>query len=172
MKLSQSTAKSIYIKTLNGKVISLSVDSTDSIYDLKRKIFEKQGIPIGNQRLIFTGQSLLDALTLSDYNIFDGCTLQIVFKVYVIIIMICMFKQIINLCCCCFLCIPSSHRPSELNEDKNNNEDQYTLDMMSFANISDKQYKEQIKDNTDDANDNSMKTQYSMFAVQKAAAKL
>ena len=87
MKLSQSTAKSIYIKTLNGRVIPLSVDSTDSIYDLKHKIFKKQGIPIDNQRLIFTGQSLLDALSLSDYNIFDGCTLQIVFKVYVIIIM-------------------------------------------------------------------------------------
>ena len=84
MILSQSTAKSIYIKTLNGKVISISVSKTDSIYDVKQKIFEKQGISIDNQRLIFTGQSLSDALTLSDYNIFDGCTLQIIFKVYVI----------------------------------------------------------------------------------------
>lgn len=83
MKLSQSTAKSIYIKTLNGKVISLPVNPSDSIFDVKQKIYEKQGIPMENQRLIFTGQSLIDSASLCDYNIFDGCTLQIVFKLYV-----------------------------------------------------------------------------------------
>eukprot|EP01084_Bolivina_argentea_P246376 412332_1 len=80
IKLPQSTAKTIYIKTLNGKCISLNVNPNDTIKNIKQKLLFKQGIPIEKQRLIFTGQQLMDTLTLSDYNIFDGCTLQIVFK--------------------------------------------------------------------------------------------
>ena len=88
IKLSQSTAKSIYVKTLNGRAISLNVEPNDTILAIKRKIYQQQGIPIADQRLIFTGQSLMDNWTLSDYNIFDGCTLQIVFKLYVLCFMI------------------------------------------------------------------------------------
>eukprot|EP00483_Globobulimina_turgida_P012840 UN12864 len=80
IKLRQSTAKSIYIKTLNGKCITLNVNPNDTIKDIKQNVQQTQGIPVENQRLIFTGQQLMGKLTLSDYNIFDGCTLQIVFK--------------------------------------------------------------------------------------------
>eukprot|EP00485_Elphidium_margaritaceum_P000707 CAMPEP_0202686968 /NCGR_PEP_ID=MMETSP1385-20130828/2706_1 /ASSEMBLY_ACC=CAM_ASM_000861 /TAXON_ID=933848 /ORGANISM="Elphidium margaritaceum" /LENGTH=203 /DNA_ID=CAMNT_0049341661 /DNA_START=99 /DNA_END=710 /DNA_ORIENTATION=+ len=80
MKLPQSTAKNVFVKTLNGESISVNVGPNDTISNVKRKIWQQTGMSVDRQRLLFTGQSLLDALLISDYNIFDGCTLHIVFK--------------------------------------------------------------------------------------------
>ena len=69
---------------MNGsESISLRVCPNDTVKDIKERIEERNGIPINEQRIIFTGQRLMDDVRLSDYNIFDGCTLQIVLKLYV-----------------------------------------------------------------------------------------
>jgi len=71
---------SVTIKTLTGKVVSMQVRPHHTVYVLKSKIFDSEGIAIDQQRIIFEAKQLEDYATMEDYGIGPGARIHLILK--------------------------------------------------------------------------------------------
>lgn len=59
----------LFVKTLTGSLITLEVSGTDTIASVKRKISDKKGTPVNQQRLVYENEQLENDKTLDDCGI-------------------------------------------------------------------------------------------------------
>ena len=72
----------IIVKTLTGKIIPLEVMSSDTIWEVKCKLQDKEGWPQDMQRIAFVGNQLGNDCTLSDCGIQNESIVYIILHAY------------------------------------------------------------------------------------------
>ena len=72
-----ASAMQIFVEISPTKTITLDVEASDSILNVKEKIEEVELIPVDHQQLAYLGTVLANDRTLSDYNIRKESTLQL-----------------------------------------------------------------------------------------------
>ena len=70
----------IFAKLLSGKTITLDVEPSDTIEEIKFKVQDKEDIPPDRQRMIWAGMELQDNKTLEYYGIKKESTIHHVLR--------------------------------------------------------------------------------------------
>jgi hypothetical protein len=70
----------IFIKTLSGKIINVDIEGRDTIKSVKEKIYEQEGIPVSNQRIIIGGKQPTDDTTMTDCDVQKLTIIHMVLK--------------------------------------------------------------------------------------------
>jgi len=73
-------AYQVYVQTLTDKRITIEVFSSDTVYDVKSKVQDCEGIPENQQRLIFEGMQLEDEQTLLSCGISSESIVHLVLR--------------------------------------------------------------------------------------------
>ena len=74
----QRGSMAIHVLMPSGKMTTLDVSPSDDVQNIKLEIYDKDGIPPGQQYLLFDDKELKDGRTLDDFNIWKGSMLHLV----------------------------------------------------------------------------------------------
>ena len=74
----RDSSMQIFVKAFAGKTITLAVQPSTTIDQVKRLISTREGIPSHEQRLIFVGKQLRESFSLLDYNVQSESTIHLV----------------------------------------------------------------------------------------------
>jgi hypothetical protein len=67
----------IFVKTLNGNIITLAVEASNTIDGVKAQTQSKELFPSNQQHLTFKGNQLKGGHTVSEYNIQESDTVRL-----------------------------------------------------------------------------------------------
>jgi len=70
----------LYVKTMTGKTMNFSVSPEESVQEFMRKIEERDGTPIMEQRLLYNGLQLEVGQSLASYHVVDRSNIQLVVR--------------------------------------------------------------------------------------------
>ena len=70
----------VQVQTFNGNTITVECEPDESVESLMSKIQAKEGVPPGQQRIVFDGKQLDALKSLSDYDIDDDSVLHLVLR--------------------------------------------------------------------------------------------
>lgn len=76
--LDPSSMIHLYVKTINGKTITLNVNDSDKVWIIKVLLKYEKGTPVNDMRLIYAGRNLENGKTLESYNIQTDSTIHLV----------------------------------------------------------------------------------------------
>ena len=72
--------KTLFVKTLTGKTISVKYNENMTIEQLKNIIFKREGIPVQQQRMEYAGKHLSNYNLIKDYSIKNDSVLHLVLR--------------------------------------------------------------------------------------------
>ena len=84
MELRLGRGMTILVKTMAHTTMMLEVELSDTVFDVKKKIQDTDGIPIREQRLFSMGRQLTDERTLAYYAIHKGSSMHLVVWCYLL----------------------------------------------------------------------------------------
>jgi hypothetical protein len=71
------TYMQVFVRTLSGETVALTVATSDSVADVKRLIEAAHGIPVDEQRLLRASTPLRDSCTVAECGLSAGATLHL-----------------------------------------------------------------------------------------------
>nr|XP_055053935.1 uncharacterized protein LOC129439336 [Misgurnus anguillicaudatus] len=72
--------KQVFVKNDSGKISTYDVDVDETVDQLRKKISNKERIPLTQWSLVCDGKELKSGMKLKDYGIKDKSTMHIVFR--------------------------------------------------------------------------------------------
>lgn len=79
-KLQREPQKVLFVKTLTDKTVTIAVDLSDTILEVKKKVHDIECVPIDQQRMLFAGRELENDKTIEELRICYESTLHLVLR--------------------------------------------------------------------------------------------
>jgi len=80
-RVAEGTPLTVQIKAMGGKVLSFTLNSSDTIGQLKQKFYEKEYVAVEAQKVVIKGAATRnDESTLGSYGVTEGSTIFVVYK--------------------------------------------------------------------------------------------
>ncbi|XP_023689131.2 polyubiquitin-like [Paramormyrops kingsleyae] len=65
----------VFLKTVNGTIHTYEITPGETVSEFKRKVFNKERVPVDQQRLIYEGRQMEDGKKLEDYDVTNESTI-------------------------------------------------------------------------------------------------